>query len=1019
MLVLHSKTVPLVGFGSAKVLTVKVILICALCGLFSSTLWAQKTYEFNRPGNPCNFFYAAFAPNNDYSSVKRSYIFILGKPGETVLKTYESDTLKYMSEFYRYMFVYVPNDGGAAKDKLLCLNALASLHVNPNGGTRENVFLYIDDPAIQPTDLEANGIRAAFRSVRIAQPHDSNAVATVITEDFKEVIPEAERMQLEELGTFYNDETILEEESVAQAAIPQKTYFGPPQTYDFTLSGMVRDRSTGEALPYATVRVRGNSAGVVTNADGYFTLAKVPSDTSVLIVSYVGYSQTEVYLDPTLPKKNFVIEIRPSMVTLKDVKIVDTKEEVVLIKKEDVSVMKMTPKQLEKLPSLGEKDVMRSFQLMPGVSASQESSSGLYVRGGTPDQNLVLYDGFTVYHVDHLYGFFSAFNANALKDMQLYKGGFESRFGGRLSSVAEITGKDGNQKKFNMGGDFSLLSLNGYVELPIGEKFSSIVAYRRSYRGPIYNKLFEKFNEGNTTTVMGGPQGPPGGPAGGGRFAQQTTVSNYFYDLNGKFTYRPNQKDILSFSLFNGTDKLDNSNAFNAPSFGGSGSSFSLSSVDLTKYGNIGTSLRWARKWTDRLYGNTIVSYSNYYSDRNRSMERTTTNASGEETTMGNGIFEKNDLRDYSVRSDYQWDMFGFSQLQFGGFGTYFDIDYTYAQNDTTTVLDKHNQALLAGGYVQGKFKFLNGRLIVLPGMRASYFETTGKPYWEPRASLSLNVTDHLTLKGATGKYYQFANRVTREDILSGSKDFWLLSDGNSVPVSSSVHYILGMSYETPGLLLSAEAYYKEVDNITEYSLRINPNPFGVDYDENFFTGYGQARGIEFLAQKKIGKFNGWASYTLGEAKNHFDVYSDTWFPANQDVRHEFKLVAMYEYKRWDFSATWIFATGRPYTAPSGGYSVELLDGSTQDYFTVTSKNGMRLPDYHRADISATFKLLAGTSGDKRRREIGYLGFSIFNLYNRTNVWYKTYTIESGSLIETNVNYTGITPNLTLSLKIR
>jgi hypothetical protein len=246
-----------------------------------------------------------------------------------------------------------------------------------------------------------------------------------------------------------------------------------------------------------------------------------------------------------------------------------------------------------------------------------------------------------------------------------------------------------------------------------------------------------------------------------------------------------------------------------------------------------------------------------------------------------------------------------------------------------------------------------------------------------------------------------------------------LLSDGENIPVSSANHYIAGLSYETTRYLFSAEAYYKEVKDLTEYSLRFNPSPFGVSYDENFFSGYGYAKGIEFLAQKKTGKFTGWLSYTLGEAKNHFDVYSDTYFPATQDITHEFKAVGVYNWKRWDFSATWVFATGRPYTAPSGAYDVTLLDGNTQDYYTVTTKNGFRLPDYHRADISANYKLLAGTKGDKKRREIGYLGFSIFNLYNRTNVWYKTFSIEDGSIIETNVNYTNFTPNLTLSLKLR
>ena len=473
-------------------------------------------------------------------------------------------------------------------------------------------------------------------------------------------------------------------------------------------------------------------------------------------------------------------------------------------------------------------------------------------------------------------------------------------------------------------------------------------------------------------------------------------------------------------SIFNGTDKFDNSvDNSNLPSFGGGTSNFSFSSTDLTKYGNIGTSLKWSRKWAPRFYGNTLVSYSNFYSDRDRSQQRTVTDASGNESTTKNGIFENNDLKDYSFKSDYQWDLFEMSQLQFGAFGTNYDIKYTYAQNDTSTVLDKSNKAVLAGGYLQNKFKLVKNKLIFVPGIRASYYGMTKQNYFEPRASLSLKLTDQLTLKGATGKYYQFANRVTREDILSGNKEFWLLSDGQNVPVSSSLHYISGLSFETPHLLVSAEAYYKQIKDLTEYSLRFNTSPMGTDVNENFYTGYGYARGIEFLVQKKTGKLNGWVSYTLGEARNHFDVYSDGYFPANQDVTHEFKVVLLYKWKRWDFSATWVYATGRPYTAPSGAYNVTLLDGNTQDFFTVTNKNGLRLPDYHRADVSANYKLLKGSAGDKKRREIGYLSFSIFNVYNRTNVWYKTYSIESGSVIETNVNYTSITPNITLSLKLR
>jgi hypothetical protein len=184
--------------------------------------------------------------------------------------------------------------------------------------------------------------------------------------------------------------------------------------------------------------------------------------------------------------------------------------------------------------------------------------------------------------------------------------------------------------------------------------------------------------------------------------------------------------------------------------------------------------------------------------------------------------------------------------------------------------------------------------------------------------------------------------------------------------------------------------------------------------NEQFYTGYGYAKGIELLAQKKIGKFTGWVSYTLGQASNHFDVYSSGYFPANQDVTHEFKIVGVYKYKRWDFAATWIYATGRPYTAPAGSYTITLLDGTTEDYFTVTNKNSLRLPDYHRLDLSANYHIL-----NQSRKDIGYIGLSIFNAYHRTNIWYKQFSVSDGQIYETNVNYLGITPNLTLSLKIR
>jgi ferric enterobactin receptor len=996
--------------GSRIVLALSILFL-----ILNKPSAAQNVYTLNYPGSTCYLTYISFTRDGNYSVIKKPFIFILGEENQTAQQLFDLDTLKKSATYINFQFIYVPNMGATPKDKLNCIETLAGSITNNFLFGHANLFLQINDKRIMQSDVILYGLKNVFGKIKFAYPAQQDLALADTIDNFREDVLgyKVDKKQKPDNRKEY-ERTKVDFFENKPFEKPKKTYTGKPDALNFTLTGIIRDKSSGEALPSASIYVKGTTIGTSTNTDGYFTFLKVPSDTSTLIVQYIGYEKTEVFLTPKSDKKNLLIEMIPQSQTLQNVTVTAYRDDIVFSRKAEVSTIKLTPKKLETLPSLGEKDIMRSFQLMPGISASNESSSGLYVRGGTPDQNLVLYDGFTVYHVDHLYGFYSAFNSNAIKDVQLYKGGFESKFGGRLSSVTEITSKEGNRNNFNAGGDLSFLSMNLYAEVPIGKKFSSFIAFRRSYKGPLYNKIFDKFNkkpETSTSTPI--RQGP------GGMFSQNTKVTSYFYDLNGKFTYRPGDKDIISLSIFNGTDKLDNSVSSEIPSFGQTGTNLNMSSTDLTRYGNIGSSLKWSRKWNSKLYGNTILSYSNYYSHRDRTQNGTIFDSNNESRTSRNGILENNDLKDYSLKSDYQWDITDFNQIQFGGFATHYDIKYNYAQSDTTTILNRSGQSLLGGFYIQSKMKFFKNKLQVLPGMRSSYFETSNKMYFEPRASVSYNLTDNLTLKAAYGKYYQFANRVTREDILSGSKDFWILSDGNSVPISSSVHYVAGISYESKNYIFSAEAYYKKIQNLTEYSLRINASPMGINYDENFFNGYGFSKGIEFLVQKNSGNFNGWISYTLGEAKNHFDVYSDIYFRANQDVTHEFKIVGLYNYRRWDFSANWIFATGRPYTAPSGAYSITLLDGSSQDYFTVTSKNSLRLPDYHRFDVSVNYKLYLGSYNDKDRQEIGYIGFSLFNVYNRKNIWYKQYAIESGNVIETNVTYLGITPNITISLKFR
>lgn len=817
---------------------------------------------------------------------------------------------------------------------------------------------------------------------------------------------------------FIVDKFVLVDERVVTKAQPVKERIRSAETpirTDFQFTGTVKDNVSGESLPFVNLQVVGTKVGVSTNVDGYFSMLKVPSDTCLILVTYLGYDPIEFRLTPQTKVKDVIVEMTQSAKNLEEVVVSSQKEQTVvaLQSNEKISMIKMTPAKIANLPNVGERDIFRSFQLMPGVSGANENSAGLYVRGGTPDQVLVTYDGFTVYHVDHLFGFYSAFNYNALKEVQLYKGGFEAKFGGRVSSVSEITGKEGNQRQLNVGGDLSLLSMNAFLEAPLSSKLTFFVAARRSWRGPIYDKIFEIFNTTSSSTVN-----PP--PTGGGPPRRNflpsfgTTVTSYFYDINSKVTFKPTDKDIFSWSVYNGTDDMDNSRKLDAPNFFRGGNvSFNANITDLTIWGNTGSSLKWSRRWNDKFYSNTLVSISNYFSNRDRSNENTTTTTTGETQTVKTGTLENNDLYDYSFKFDSEYKVSENTSLEFGTMITKNDIRYTYSQNDTSAIIDRHVVGSTYSGYLQDRLRLFNNTLLVIPGIRMTLYDVTRKTYSEPRLSINYQLSGNITLKGSTGRYYQFAKRVIREDILQGSRDFWTLADGEKLPVSYADHFIAGASYETGTLLFDVEAYYKRLDGLSEYSLRFTPSFGQVNYNESFYQGSGKTLGIDFLVQKKTGAYTGWVGYTLSQTTNTFPAYQEKPYLASQNVTHEFKSINTYQVGRWNFSLTWLYATGKPYTAPEGSYAVTLLDGTTNAFMSVSTKNGLKLPDYHRMDAAITYHWTT------KRGAMNSIGLSIFNLYNQQNIWYKDFQVVSGQLVETNVYYLGFTPNITVSWKLK
>lgn len=797
--------------------------------------------------------------------------------------------------------------------------------------------------------------------------------------------------------------------TVSQQAV--REFKGAPEKKNFSITGKIIDKKTGESLPYANVKISNSKTSVVSNVDGLFTLSDVPNDTVKLTINYVGYEPLDYFLTPKTQTNNLIFELEQPQVYQDEV-VVFSKIPNILKANDKVGVIKLTPTKLNLLPNLGEKDILRSFQLMPGVSAANENSAGLYVRGGTPDQSLVVYDGFTVYNVDHLFGFYSAFNSNAIKDVQLYKGAFDAKYGGRLSSVAEFTGKEGSSKGLNFGADISMMSVNGYLETPLNDKSTLFVAARRSYKGPLYDMIFKQFNPA------------PSRPTGGGGFrrfgaSNASELASYFYDVNAKYTYRPNKKDIISISFFNGSDDLNNSTKINPPSFlSNTGVNLSFDNSDITTWGNTGTSAKWSRRWTSKLYTNTLLSFSNYYSERNLSNAGTVIR-NDSTINFKTGTFENNDLLDYSVKTDIEYKFSESNKLEFGGQMNHFVVNYKYAQNDTSTIIDRHTNGNLLAGYLQDKIEIF-GLFKMTIGGRFDYFEPTKQFYTEPRFNATYNLTDKVLIKGSIGRNYQFLKRVIREDIQQGSRDFWVLSDGSKLPVAYNDQVSLGGSYENKDYLFDVEAYNKNLYGMSEYSLRINRQFGGPGNANNNLTpietyvqGTGKAKGIDFLLQKKSGKLNGWISYTLAEVTNNYPAYKVGDYYANNDVRNEFKIVGIYKWHNWDFSSTWIYATGKPYTSIDGGYAQTLPDGSTRTFFVVSDKNANRLADYHRMDVAATYNLKFEEHGS------GSISFSIFNLYNRNNEWYKIFSSQNNYIVETTKNFLGMTPNVTFTYKFK
>ncbi|GAB1855996.1 TonB-dependent receptor [Flavobacteriaceae bacterium MHTCC 0001] len=767
----------------------------------------------------------------------------------------------------------------------------------------------------------------------------------------------------------------------------------------FTISGTITDAANGETVFGASVFLEGTGIGTVTNEYGFYSIT-ADSDTYNIIISYVGFAtlSQKVSLDSNL-KMNF--EITEQSTELDEVVIVSEVSERLNIRSPQMSVSKLKLETIRKMPVvLGETDIIKSIQLLPGVTNGGEGAAGFNVRGGAADQNLVLLDEAIIYNTSHLFGFFSVFNADAIKDVKLYKGGIPARFGGRVSSVLDVRQKDGNSKKFELNGGIGIISSRLSAEGPVfSDKGSFLIAGRGSYAH---------------------------------LFLQATGEENsaYFYDVNLKTNYNIDKNNKLYLSGYFGRDEFNFGANFNSG------------------YGNTSGNLRWNHIFSDRVFSNLSFIYSNY--DYVLDFK-----------TFDFDWISK--ITNYNIKYDLSYFQSNKLELNFGLNAIYYDfnpgeISPTSETSSINPLLLDQKRAFENGLYASAEYKISN-KLTATVGLRYSYFIRRGgqpildyennlpivyndalgvyeegnvigetnyaknetiKTYGnlEPRLAMAYQLNDNTSIKAGYSHTAQYLHLLS--NTLSVTPlDVWAPS-GEFIKPQLSDQYAVGYfkNFKDKTYSLEIEAYYKTVDNRIDYvdgSDLIGQNTI----ETEILNGELRAYGLEFLFKKNKGDVTGWLAYTISKAEQRTPggaaggpgINKGNWYDAPHDRTHDVAITGSYKLNdKWNFGANLIYQTGRPVTYPDGQYTYEDLNIAN-----FSDRNASRLTNYHRLDISAIY--VPNIKPDKRWK--GEWVFGIYNVYNRRNAASISFgqNRETGANEATRTAIFGIVPSVSYNFK--
>ena len=764
----------------------------------------------------------------------------------------------------------------------------------------------------------------------------------------------------------------------------------------YKISGKVIDQTTSAPIPHTNVFISNSTLGDISNHDGIFSISNIYTKNCSLIISYIGYNHKIIEVEfPNDDKSHYKITLQPKVLSTKEISIFGLPKEF-MDRSNNPGQVSFSPRHISTLPNLGEVDIFRSLQFLPGVQLGLGETSELYIRGGSPDQNLVLLDWMPIYQTGHMFGFISGISANAVKDVQVYKGSIPSKYGGRISSLIDISSKTGNINNIRGAMYGNLLSQGILTEIPISKRGSYIINIRKSnpYNG--YSKLYNAIQD----YVTGNDQFNLLNESASKESNQNTyyDIWSSYEDVIGKISLLINPMHRFTITHINGVDSV-----LEDREFFGFNTILGSDNVEIKE-----NSRTISKGLVLNLFSNWNSNYNSHLSVYQNTVDMNYTSMLRPKSTSGfysniNEAKEDNKFLDRSVRFHQEYNGVNKHKISTGFQENFFQLKrkVNFKDGSSNNSYIASENAYAHSLYFEDQW-IIDNPLRIQSGIRYTYYNLSKKKFYqEPRISVKYRMHDSLSLEAAIGKHHQFIHRLTNKITIQNSWDF----SSNNLPVISSLNKHIGVNWNNLTYSISLSGYHRSLKNL--YRIKDSFSIFDNEASRDIILGDGEKRGMELILRKKVGSVRGWISYHLNQTSHKFPDYNNNQsFLADFDKLNEFKIVAITRVLNFDLTANWVFSSGANYT------NIDYMYVEAGTGYTINSTeeiNEERLPYIHHLDVAISTEWML-------RSVLFNLGFSIYNVYNKNNISHKRYNPYTPQLSVSNVFMLGITPSINLKV---